>query len=139
MSNLGRQFNNVNFDIEKPEFDWYNPEHGYPEGHGAKMMENAKTAPVRNLSTEEVKGLENSHAPSIVPGAIGRMQVRFFARKYGKDYKNIRNQVASDTAEPALVMKTKEGNLRQVGGTHRTSMRVAMKKPVKAVVFEEPK
>ena len=88
MSNLGRQFNNVNFDIEKPEFDWYNPEHGYPEGHGAKMMENAKTAPVRNLSTEEVKGLENSHAPIIVPGAIGKMQVRYFARKYGKDYKN---------------------------------------------------
>ena len=99
----------------------------YP--NSSELMHRARTAPVRNLTHQEVSRLSNSDAPDIKPGAKGRRKARRLAKEYGRDLNRVKQQVKQGTNEPSIVHK---GEL--IGGNTRAMYLRSIGKPVKAVV-----
>lgn len=111
---------------EKGEFERY--------PNATQLMRQARTSPIRNLSTREVANLQNTDASGIRPGAQGRRNARRLAREYGRDINRVIKQIKAKTDEPSIVMN-KGGQHELVGGNTRAMVRRSMGKPVRAIII----
>ena len=112
-------------DDERGEFERY--------PNSQELMNKAKKSNVRNLKHSEVERTHNTDAGEIRPGAQGRRNVRRLAKKYGRNVDRVIKQVKSNTDEPSIVKKNKDGSHELIGGNTRAMVRRSLGKPVRAI------
>jgi hypothetical protein len=92
-----KQSQDETIESEKGEFERY--------PNSSKMMQKARTAPIRKLGSQEVSRLSNTDAGEIKPGAQGRRDVRRKAKEYGRDVDRVKKQIKQGVNEPSITHK----------------------------------